>query len=195
MALLAQWRWCGGRFGRSMVAMRENEERSRMLGYNPFTIKLAALTLSGLYAGWRERPNGFAVRLCRRRFGTTQYTILPMLYVLLGGRALPWGRFWGAGLMAWLIDLASSLTEASLAIIGAVLIALVVFAPKGILGTIRERARNGCRDLAGHWPQPSLWRLARGAKRGPEPYHGRGACLDRPEWCGKTTLSACYPGG
>jgi branched-chain amino acid transport system permease protein len=38
-------------FGRSMVAMRENEERCRMLGYNPFTVKLTALTISGLYSG------------------------------------------------------------------------------------------------------------------------------------------------
>ena len=35
-------------FGRTMVAMRENEERSRMLGYNPFTVKLAVLAISGL---------------------------------------------------------------------------------------------------------------------------------------------------
>ena len=34
-----------------MVAMRENEERSRMLGYDPFRAKLRALAISGLYAG------------------------------------------------------------------------------------------------------------------------------------------------
>ena len=37
--------------GRVMIALRENEERSRMLGYDPYARKLAALVVSGLYAG------------------------------------------------------------------------------------------------------------------------------------------------
>ena len=139
VALLVQWLLVRGRFGRSMVAMRENEERSRMLGYNPFTIKLTALTLSGLYAGVAGAGYGLLFGYVGAGFGTTQYSILPMLYVLLGGAGITLGPLLGAGLMAWLIDAASSLTEASLAIIGAVLIVLVVFTPKGILGTIRER--------------------------------------------------------
>ncbi|HRK41435.1 MAG TPA: branched-chain amino acid ABC transporter permease [Gemmobacter sp.] len=139
IALLVQAALVRGRFGRSMVAIRENEERSRMLGYNPFTIKLTALTLSGLYAGVAGAAYGLLFGYVGAGFGTTQYSILPMLYVLLGGAGTTLGPLLGAGLMAWLIDAASSLTEASLAIIGAVLIALVVFAPKGILGTIRER--------------------------------------------------------
>ena len=139
VALLAQGAVVHGRFGRSMVAMRENEERSRMLGYNPFTIKLAALTLSGLYAGMAGAAYGLLFGYVGAGFGTTQYSILPMLYVLLGGAGTTLGPLLGAGIMAWLIDAASALTNASLAVIGAVLIALVVFAPKGILGTIRER--------------------------------------------------------
>jgi len=39
------------RLGKVMVTLRENEQRSRMPGYNPFTVKLTALAISGLCAG------------------------------------------------------------------------------------------------------------------------------------------------
>ena len=139
LGLIGQALLVQSRFGRVMVAIRENEDRSRMLGYNPFTIKLTALTLSGLYAGVAGAAYGLLFGYVGAGFGTTQYSILPMLYVLLGGAGTTLGPLLGAGVMAWLIDAASSLTHASLAVIGGVLIAVVLFAPKGILGTIRER--------------------------------------------------------
>ena len=61
VGLLANLALTRSRLGRSMIAMRENEERSRMLGYNPFRVKLIALVISGLYAGSGWRP---AARNC-----------------------------------------------------------------------------------------------------------------------------------
>ncbi|WP_149141506.1 branched-chain amino acid ABC transporter permease [Gemmobacter caeruleus] len=139
LVLLAQWGLVSSRFGRSLIAMRENEERSRMLGYNPFTTKLAALVISGLCAGIAGAAYGVLFGYVGASFGTTQYSILPMLYVLLGGAGTTLGPLLGAGLMAWLIDAASGLTDSPLAVIGVTLIGLVVFAPRGILGTLRQR--------------------------------------------------------
>ncbi|NJM83366.1 MAG: branched-chain amino acid ABC transporter permease [Tabrizicola sp.] len=127
------------RLGRIMVAMRENEERSRMLGYNPFTVKLIALVLSGLFSGLAGAAYGVLFGYVGASFATIQYSILPMLYVLLGGAGTVIGPFLGALLMFYLIDFASGLTSAYLFFVGAALVTLVLFAPKGILGTIRER--------------------------------------------------------
>lgn len=126
-------------FGRTMVAMRENEERSRMLGYNPFTLKLGALTISGLYAGSAGAAYAILFGYVGASFATIQYSILPMLYVLLGGAGTTLGPFLGALLMFVLIEAATGLTTAHQFITGAALVVLVLFAPKGILGTIRER--------------------------------------------------------
>lgn len=126
-------------FGRTMVAMRENEERSRMLGYNPFTVKLAALAISGLYAGAAGAAYALLFGYVGASFATIQYSILPMLYVLLGGAGTTLGPFLGALLMFVLIEAATGLTTAHQFIVGAALVVLVLFAPKGILGTIRER--------------------------------------------------------
>jgi branched-chain amino acid transport system permease protein len=126
-------------FGRAMVAMRENEERSRMLGLNPFAVKLAVLTLSGLYAGAAGAAYAVLFGYVGASFATIQYSILPMLYVLLGGAGTVIGPFLGAALMFMLIEAASGLTSAYLFLVGAALVVLVLFAPKGILGTFRDR--------------------------------------------------------
>jgi branched-chain amino acid transport system permease protein len=62
-----------------------------------------------------------------------------MLWVLLGGSGTVAGPFIGCLLMFYLIDYASSVTSATLLVVGVALIALVLFAPSGILGTLRER--------------------------------------------------------
>ncbi|MFN7224499.1 MAG: branched-chain amino acid ABC transporter permease [Paracoccaceae bacterium] len=126
-------------FGRVMVAMRENEDRSRMLGYDPFRVKLVALVVSGLYAGVAGAAYGMLFGYVGASFSTIQYSILPMLYVLLGGAGTVLGPFLGAILMFYLIDITSGYTDAYQFVVGASLVALVLFAPKGILGSLRER--------------------------------------------------------
>lgn len=126
-------------FGRTLVAMRENEERSRMLGYNPFTVKLAALVLSGLYAGAAGAAYAILFGYVGASFATIQYSILPMLYVLVGGAGTTLGPFLGAAVMFVLIEAATGITTAHQFIVGAALVILVLFAPKGILGTVRDR--------------------------------------------------------
>ncbi len=138
-ALLISLALVRSRFGKVMVAMRENEERSRMLGYNPFTVKLTALVISGLYAGAAGAAYAVLFGYVGASFATVQYSILPMLYVLLGGAGTVLGPFLGAALMFYLIDIASGFTSAYLFFVGAALVILTVFAPKGILGTLRDR--------------------------------------------------------
>jgi branched-chain amino acid transport system permease protein len=126
-------------FGRVMVAMRENEERARMLGYNPFRVKLIALILSGLYAGAAGAAYAVMFGYAGASLASVQYSILPMLWVLLGGAGTVAGPFVGCLLMFYLIAYASNITSATLLVVGVALLALVLFAPRGILGTLRER--------------------------------------------------------
>jgi len=126
-------------FGRSMIGMRENEDRSRMMGYNPFRVKLIALTVSGLYAGAAGAAYAVLFGYVGASFASFQYSVLPLLYVLLGGAGTVLGPFIGAFVMFYLIDISSAYTSAHLFVVGGALLALVLFAPKGILGTIRAR--------------------------------------------------------
>ena len=125
--------------GRVLTAVRENAERTRMLGYDPFRYRLLALALSGLYAG----AAGGAYALCFGYVGATfasvQYSILPLLWVLLGGAGTVLGPLLGTALMFYLLDLASRVTDATLLVVGVALILLVLFAPRGLLGLRWQR--------------------------------------------------------
>lgn len=139
LALLVKLALVRSPFGRLMLAMRENEERSRMLGFNPYAVKLRILILSGLFSGAAGAAYALLFGYVGGSFASVQYSILPMLYVLLGGAATVLGPLLGAGLMFYLVDFASGLTSAYLLLVGVALVVLVLFAPKGILGTVRER--------------------------------------------------------
>jgi branched-chain amino acid transport system permease protein len=126
-------------FGRVLVAIRENEERTRMLGFDTFANKLAAMVLSGTICAAAGAAYALLFGYIGSTFAGVQYSILPLLWVLLGGAATTLGPFVGTLFMYYVIDVTSSYTSAYLLIVGAALILLVLFFPKGILGTIRER--------------------------------------------------------
>jgi branched-chain amino acid transport system permease protein len=126
--------------GRVLTAIRENPERTRMLGYDPFRYRLLALTLSGLYAGAAGAAYALLFGYVGATFASVQYSILPLLWVLLGGAGTTLGPLLGTALMFYVIDLAARLTDATLLVVGLALLALVLFAPRGLLGALRAKA-------------------------------------------------------
>lgn len=128
--------------GRVLVAVRENAERTRMLGYDPFRYRLLALTLSGLYAGAAGGAYAILFGYAGATFASVQYSILPLLWVLLGGAGTVLGPLLGTALMFYLLDLAARVTDATLLVVGASLILLVLFAPRGLLGALAGRFRS-----------------------------------------------------
>ena len=127
-------------FGRVLVAIRENEERTRMLGYNIQLHKLAAILLSGTMSAAAGAAYGLLFGYAGATFATVQYSIFPLLWVLLGGAGTVLGPFIGTLFMFYLIDFSSNLTTAYMLIAGVVLVVLTLFAPQGLVGEIRRRA-------------------------------------------------------
>lgn len=139
MALLISLALVASRRGRIMIAMRENEERSRMLGYDPFREKLITLTISGAFAGAAGALYAVLFGYVGASFIAIPFSILPLLWVLTGGAGTTLGPLIGAALMFYLVDIASSYTSAHQFVVGAALLLLVLFAPKGLLGTLRAK--------------------------------------------------------
>lgn len=127
------------RLGRVMRALRENEERCRMLGYNPFVGKLAVLSLSGAYAGAAGASYALLFGYAGGSFATIQYSILPLLYTLTGGAGTVAGPLFGTGAIFYLSDLAADLTSAWAFVVGLALVVVILFAPQGLLGMVRTR--------------------------------------------------------
>ena len=139
VVLLAMLRMVRTPFGRTLVAIRENEERMRMLGYDVFRAKLTAVVLSGVFCAAAGAAYGLLFGYVGSGFASIQYSILPLLWVLLGGAATTLGPLIGTLFMFYVIDYTSGVTTAYLLLVGVALIVLILFFPKGLLGTIRER--------------------------------------------------------
>ncbi len=125
-------------FGKTLVAIRENEERARMLGYNVQHHKWAAVIISGTMSGAAGAIYALLFGYVGATFATVQYSIFPLLYVLLGGAGTTIGPLIGALFMFYLIDIASEFTSAYLLVAGVALILLTLFAPHGLAGILRK---------------------------------------------------------
>ena len=126
-------------FGRVLVAIRENEERTRMLGYDVHRHKLLAILLSGTMSAAAGAGYGLLFGYAGATFASVQYSIFPLLWVLLGGAGTVLGPFVGTLFMFYLIDLSSDISTAYMLIAGLTLVLLTLFAPQGLVGELRRR--------------------------------------------------------
>jgi len=127
------------RVGRVLIAIRENEERVKMLGYHTFRYKLLALALSGMLSGAAGALYALLFGYVGATFASIEYSIYALLWVLLGGSGTVLGPLLGALLMFYLVEWTSEVTESYRIVVGAALVLLTLFFPKGILGTLREK--------------------------------------------------------
>jgi branched-chain amino acid transport system permease protein len=125
--------------GRVLVAIRENAERAEMLGYDIFRYKLLAVIVSGTISGAAGAAYGLLFGYAGATFASVQYSIFPLLWVLLGGAGTVIGPFIGTFFMFYLIDISSGLTSAYMLVAGVALVLLTLFARQGIAGEIRRR--------------------------------------------------------
>ena len=79
--------------GRVLVAIRENEERTRLLGYNTFAYKLLALVVSGVISGTAGSLYTLLFSYVGSSFASILYSIYPLLWTLLGGAGTALGTY------------------------------------------------------------------------------------------------------
>lgn len=126
-------------FGRCLVAIRENEERARMLGYDIAVHKLLSVILSGTISGASGAIYALLFGYVGATFASVQYSIFPLLWVLLGGAGTTLGPLVGTAFAFYLVDFSSGITTAYLIVVGLVIILLTLFAPQGLVGEIRRK--------------------------------------------------------
>lgn len=125
--------------GRILVALRENEERTRLLGYNTAAYRFLAVVVSGLMSAVAGAVYTLLFSYVGSSFAGILYSIYPLLWTLLGGAGTTLGPLIGTLLMTYLVDVTSGLTTGYLMVVGAVLVVTVVWVPAGLVGGIRIR--------------------------------------------------------
>jgi branched-chain amino acid transport system permease protein len=143
--------------GAVFTAIRENDERASMIGFNTFQYRLASMAVSGLFAGLAGAMiASFASFVLTPDLMSSTYTVDVLLYSILGGIGTLAGPIIGAFIVVFLqfnIGYVSELVGVpSLAnwwmlIFGVFYVSVVLFFPYGIVGTISNRGRHAVRHL------------------------------------------------
>jgi branched-chain amino acid transport system permease protein len=126
-------------FGRTMIAIRENERRARYLGipvdrhvWIAFSLSCFFMAFAGaLYA----LVNNFADP---RGLHYSQSGDFVMMAVMGGMRSF-WGPLLGAAVFVVVQDYLSSMTVNWMSFLGMLFIVIVLFFPRGLLGVLRRR--------------------------------------------------------
>jgi branched-chain amino acid transport system permease protein len=127
-------------FGRTLLAIRENEQRARFLGipiefhiWIAFTISCFFASLAGsLFA----LLNNFTDPRALHWTLSGNFVIM----AVLGGMRSFWGPLVGAAIFVVLQDYVSSHTQNWMFFIGIFFVLVVLFFPRGVLGLIRRKA-------------------------------------------------------
>ncbi len=141
------------RFGRVVVAIRENETRAMLLGYDPRLYKLASFVISAGVAGLAGCLfTNWGAFISPTVFGLTTSAQV-IIYVLVGGLGTLLGPMLGAVAIQFLIIQAGSqsVVDPNLGL-GIVLVAFVLLVPQGVVPVVRDkllpRLRPGARKTA-----------------------------------------------
>jgi branched-chain amino acid transport system permease protein len=129
-------------FGRTLLAIRENERRARFLGISVdrhiWLSWLISCTFVGLAGTLYALLNNFADPHDLRWDQSGDFVIM----AVLGGMRNFWGPLLGAAIFVVLQDYVSTQTQNWMSFIGLFFVLVVLFFPRGILGVIRRKAAS-----------------------------------------------------
>ena len=127
--------------GRVCVAIRENEDRAKMLGYNTFYFKLVALIVSSITAAFAGVLHALYQPIVSPNTAGLAFTTTALLIMLIGGVGTLNGALVGAVVYRLLdFGLRRYLGESASFINGAIYILIVLYLPYGIVGTWRLKS-------------------------------------------------------
>jgi len=130
------WRLVRSPFGLILTAVRENKERLAFVGANVRMVRLTAFTIAGGLAGLAGALFCLFNSMATPDFMHWSYSAKPVLMTILGGSEVFLGPAFGAAVFFLLEQAITTMTDNWMIFLGAILIPVVIFFPRGILGTM-----------------------------------------------------------
>ena len=136
------WRVVRSPFGLMLTAIRENKERLSFVGANVQWVRLTAFVIAGALAGLAGALFCLFNTMATPDFMHWGFSARPVLMTILGGSGVFLGPVFGAAIFFILEQVITDLTENWMIFLGIILIPVVLFFPKGILGTLVDWMRQ-----------------------------------------------------
>ena len=144
-SVLIAWWIQNSRIGRGLAAIRDNEEAAECMGVPTLRLKLFATVVSGFLLGVAGAPFPYYVTLVEPTSAfSMDYAVNSLAMPMIGGTGTWMGPVVGAILLGTAQQIATVTisSELNLLIVGIVLVAFVLLAPKGIVGLAQDLFRK-----------------------------------------------------
>jgi branched-chain amino acid transport system permease protein len=122
------------RFGRALTAIREDETAAMVLGINPSSYKVAAFTVSAMYAGLAGSLFAYQILFISPVSFGIEGSIAALTMVVIGGVGSNLGAVIGATLVTLIRQVLFSFGDLEFLVYGLWLMLVIVFFPGGIVG-------------------------------------------------------------
>lgn len=126
-------------FGRTLLAIRENERRARFLGIPVDRHIWMSFVISGAFASLAGTLYAYLDNFVDPRAFYWQQSGDFVIMAVLGGMRSFWGPLIGAAIFVVLQDKISSVTDYWMSILGLFFVLAVVFFPRGVLGFAKRK--------------------------------------------------------
>ncbi|WP_336634512.1 branched-chain amino acid ABC transporter permease [Lysinibacillus fusiformis] len=143
LIFLALYRFVNTPTGRILIAVRENEQRTKSLGFNTLHYKVIASVVAGIVASFAGSLYAVSLRFVNTSVMTMDITLDALLMTIIGGVGTLVGPLLGAAVIEYAQHTLSGLArdypifERWIIFFGILYILAVIFFPKGIIGTLR----------------------------------------------------------
>lgn len=139
VSLYVCWRFVYSNIGRAAIAVRENRFVAQSVGISPFHFGLLTFVLAAAIAGLAGGFYANYVSFVGPEVFGFSFMITMIIMVLAGGKGTLVGPVVGAVMVVLLEEFLRDFKELRFSIFGLMVIAVVLFLPRGIMGFITRR--------------------------------------------------------
>jgi len=152
---LGLWAYTRTPFGRLTLALRDNEQRVRFLGYNTHSAKVIVFTVSAMLAAVAGSLQAISNEMANYSLFASSVSSQVVLQTFVGGSTVFFGPVIGAAAFTLFSFLISDVTRSWVFYQGLIFVLVMLYVPTGIGGVLQHHIRNRHRldwgALSGHY--------------------------------------------
>ncbi len=133
------------RVGRAFIAVKDNPAASEAFGIKLSKYKAQAFAIGALCAGLGGALYAHMVKFINPDSFVSDQSVMFLVMVLIGGAGTLWGPVLGSLIIIIINEYLQVFSDYRMAIYGLIIVVVLFFLPKGIVGTIKEKLAYGRR--------------------------------------------------
>jgi len=153
LSILLLWAYTRTPFGRLTLALRDNEQRVRFIGYNAHTTKVIIFSISAMFSGIAGALLAISNETANYSLFSTHVSAQVVLHTFVGGSTVFLGPAVGASIFTLFAFYISEVTRTWLLYQGLIFVLVMLYAPQGIGGLVQTHIQ--------HWSKISWPELGR----------------------------------